>query len=206
MSQFIFQYLNNDNVLWVDILNIKYGRLNFWYHTPPPKCSWFFRGLCKSAMFIKHHCKLHSVNPNNNFLMWDPWLFNIPLALKPTFINMDMELSISTFLILLLMITGTSKTWTPYSVITLLASTFLCQLLSIILIHTRSGIPNLTIMESLQQFIITLIVLTLSRMVGLVGSLFGKFLLLPRWKTLFGFVLKVGCPLMLSYPTLTLAG
>lgn len=45
---------------------------------------------------------MHSVNPNINYFLWDPWIFNIPVALKPTFINMDMDfehISISNFIL-----------------------------------------------------------------------------------------------------------
>lgn len=52
----------------------------------------FFRGLCKTAAFISHYCKINSINPVKTSLLWDPWLFDIPAALKPTYLNMDVEL------------------------------------------------------------------------------------------------------------------
>lgn len=89
MARHIFKYLNNENTLWVEILIDKYCKLNFWHDHPPPKCSWFFRGLCKSATFIKQHCKIKSVNPTETSFLWDPWIFDIPVALKPMVLNMN---------------------------------------------------------------------------------------------------------------------
>ncbi|XP_039118512.1 uncharacterized protein LOC120254484 [Dioscorea cayenensis subsp. rotundata] len=84
--------LNNDHSIWVDILNVKYGKVNFWQGAIPAKCSWFFRGLCHSAKYIKPFCKINAVNPERTSFLWDPWIFDIPVAFKPTYINMDVDL------------------------------------------------------------------------------------------------------------------
>lgn len=91
MAKHIFKFLNNENLIWVDILRDKYGNINFRHDHPPNKCSWFFQGLCHSAIFIKQQCKLNTVNPDKASLLWDPWCFDIPVALKPTYINMNID-------------------------------------------------------------------------------------------------------------------
>lgn len=67
---------------------MKYGKINFWFDIVPYKCSWFFRGLCKYVAFIKRFCRINSFNPSSNSFLMDPWCFDLPIALKPTFINM----------------------------------------------------------------------------------------------------------------------
>lgn len=96
MPKHIFKYLKNDNSIWVDILKVKYGKINFWHDDIPAKCSWFFRGLCYSASFIKHCCKINSVNPELTSFLWDTWIFDIPVVLKPTYINMNVDLTQTT--------------------------------------------------------------------------------------------------------------
>lgn len=91
MSKNIFKYLNNFDCLWVDILHSKYGDINFWRDSAPARCSWFFRGLCNSAICIRKFCKIKSVNPTRTSLLWDPWLFDIPIGLKPTYLNMNVD-------------------------------------------------------------------------------------------------------------------
>lgn len=50
------------------------------------------RGLCNSPAFIKHNCKINSVNLTSASFLWNPWCFDIPVALKPTFLNMNVNL------------------------------------------------------------------------------------------------------------------
>lgn len=92
MAKHVFKYLNRDNVIWVDILRLKYGYINFWKDTAPHKCSWFFRSLYYTAFQIKPFCKLNSINPDNTSFLWDPWCFDIPITYKPTYINMEEDL------------------------------------------------------------------------------------------------------------------
>lgn len=92
MPKHIFKYLNYDDAIWVDILINKYGKINLCSDAIPAKCSWFFRDPCHSAAFIRSHCKINSVNPDSTSFLWDPWMFDIPVALKPTFLNLDLDL------------------------------------------------------------------------------------------------------------------
>ncbi|XP_039145745.1 uncharacterized protein LOC120282984 [Dioscorea cayenensis subsp. rotundata] len=92
MAKNVISYLNHHDAIWVDILYRKYGNFNFWTDSTPANCSWFFRGLCHNANIIKPHLWLYHFNPAHIDLMLDPWYFEIPLAFKPTFLNMDFDL------------------------------------------------------------------------------------------------------------------
>lgn len=76
----------------MDILRLKHGNFDFWSHSIPTNCSWFFQGLCKTANIIKPFLWINSYNPNSILVLHDPWLFEILIALKPTFINVDLDL------------------------------------------------------------------------------------------------------------------
>lgn len=91
MAKHMFKYLNRFDAIWVDILYLKYGHIYFWTDKVPPNCSWFFRGLCKTTNFIKLFCKINSFNHDYTSFLLDPWCFDIPIAFKPTFINMSAE-------------------------------------------------------------------------------------------------------------------
>ena len=90
MANNVFNLLNVKQTFWVDIFIHKYGSINFWSHSvPPPKCSGFCRGLFWAANVIKPHLWLKVVNPTNTSSWWDPWVFETPLVVKPTFLNMN---------------------------------------------------------------------------------------------------------------------
>lgn len=73
-----------------------------WTSSIPASCSWFYRGLCRNANHIKPFLWMSNINPANTSFPYDPWYFDIPLAFKPTFLNMDMDLkSIQLFNLLL---------------------------------------------------------------------------------------------------------
>lgn len=77
----------------------KYDDFNFWRNSVPSKCSWFFRSLSKTASRIKPFCRIIYVNLESTSFIWNPWCFKIPIALKPTILNMNVyvdHLSIST--------------------------------------------------------------------------------------------------------------
>ena len=67
---------------WVDIFKLKYKDLNAWNCFDLNKSFWLYKSLCKTAKSLRS-CGLvwyHFVN--------DPWSFDVPLALKPTYIDM----------------------------------------------------------------------------------------------------------------------
>ncbi|XP_039115766.1 uncharacterized protein LOC120251270 [Dioscorea cayenensis subsp. rotundata] len=100
-AKHVFKLLNNDSAIWVDIMRLKYGHSNFWMNSAPARCSWFYRSLFNVANRIKPFCRIGSVNPINTSFAWDPWCFDLPIARKPTFINMNVDLdnlSVSNFI------------------------------------------------------------------------------------------------------------
>lgn len=85
MANNVFKYLNEDDSIWVNILSIKYGKINFWKDPIPSYCSWFFRGLCYAADKLKPFYGMNFVNPNQASFLFDPWCSNTLLAFNPTF-------------------------------------------------------------------------------------------------------------------------
>lgn len=92
MTKNLFKFLNADDVYWADILVFNYGRLNFWKDPVFPNCLAFFKGLSSTVDIIKPFCWINFVNPNYSFVFFDPWCFEILLAFKPTFLNMNLGL------------------------------------------------------------------------------------------------------------------
>lgn len=50
-----------------------------------------YRGLCKVANEIKTCLWMQSVNPSTVSFLFDPLFSEIPIALKPTFFNMNLD-------------------------------------------------------------------------------------------------------------------
>lgn len=92
MSKNVFKYLNNDSTIWVDLHNLKYERVHPWNMRIPPKCSWFFRILCKTMDLIKPYIWINSVNVNTVSFLKDSRCFDTPLYYKPSYLNMDLDL------------------------------------------------------------------------------------------------------------------
>lgn len=78
----VFGYLNSKIAIWVDILHHKNGIITLWMDSILAKYSWF---LVVFAM-------INSFNPNATSLLYESWLFEIPLAFKPTYLNMELDL------------------------------------------------------------------------------------------------------------------
>ena len=66
------KYLNNNEAFWVNILQLKYRLIHPWSLIIPPKCSWFFRSICKILNSIRPHLCLNIVNPYTSSLLTDP--------------------------------------------------------------------------------------------------------------------------------------
>ncbi|XP_039129310.1 uncharacterized protein LOC120265457 isoform X2 [Dioscorea cayenensis subsp. rotundata] len=94
MAKHVFGFLNKKDGIWVDVLSHKYDKLDFWRNTAPVNCSWFYRSLHKAAPQIKPFCRINLINPALTSFCWDPWCFDIPIALKPTFINMNVDVNL----------------------------------------------------------------------------------------------------------------
>lgn len=92
MSKNVFMLLNSDDYFWVHLCYLKYVDLNNWTNKPLKNVSNSFRALCLAAAKIKSNCLIKECNPGKMNFLLDPWLFKIPLAFKPTFINMSLLL------------------------------------------------------------------------------------------------------------------
>lgn len=57
----------------------------------------FFCGLCRTASIIKPFMCLSSFNLSTSSILLDPWYFEIPIAFKPTYPNMDLDLNSFSF-------------------------------------------------------------------------------------------------------------
>lgn len=89
MAKNLFAFLNDEDRLWIHILHLKYGNFNVWDPNKPKKMSWFFQQLRNSADQLKPYLCFKECSPDSTNFLLDPWIFEIPLAFKPTFINMD---------------------------------------------------------------------------------------------------------------------
>lgn len=75
----------------MDIIISKYGFCNVWDLYPPAECFWFFLSLCAVMVKIRPHLWIKIYNRSGISFLNDPWCFNLPMAPKPTFMNMDVE-------------------------------------------------------------------------------------------------------------------
>lgn len=91
MAKNLFNYLNKHDAIWVDILYMKYGEHNFWTHQNPTNVSSFFKGMCTIANIIKHNLWINCVNPNCTSVLYHPYMFDVPIAMKPVYINMTIN-------------------------------------------------------------------------------------------------------------------
>ncbi|XP_039127505.1 uncharacterized protein LOC120263608 [Dioscorea cayenensis subsp. rotundata] len=92
MAKNLFNFLNKQDALWVDILYLKYGDPNFWSLNTPPNCSAFFKGLNITAYVLKTYLWIKTLNLVLTSFWHHPWMFDIPITFKPVFINMDLNL------------------------------------------------------------------------------------------------------------------
>lgn len=92
MGKNIFRYINDEDILWVDILRAKYSIINFWKNSTPAGCSWFFKALCNVAFKLCPFFWLSFINPNQTSFLFHNWCTDIPLALNLTYINMSFDL------------------------------------------------------------------------------------------------------------------
>lgn len=92
MSKNVFVLLNSGDYFWFHLCQLKYVDFNCWTNKPLKNVSNFFRALCLAAAKIKSNCWIKECNICKMDFLFDPWLFEIPLAFKPNFINMSMQL------------------------------------------------------------------------------------------------------------------
>lgn len=89
----VVSMINGEESIWTEVLKMKYGSLNLWNLSVLANCSWFYRDIYKTADVVKSCFWNISINPNDTSFLYDPWLFEIPLAYKPTFLNMTVAIN-----------------------------------------------------------------------------------------------------------------
>lgn len=92
MAKNVMCFLNAKEVIWVELAKLKYRDSQDWLLKPPANYSWFFRSLCKMAEVINTNLWIRKINPQATSFLTDPWAFDISLALKPTFMNMYLDI------------------------------------------------------------------------------------------------------------------
>ena len=85
----ISRLLNHDNSLWCDLVTTKYGSINLWFPPNLKNTSWNWRLFIQELIafhpgFFKQIGNGFQTDAYNN-----PWLVDLPLYLKPTFINVS---------------------------------------------------------------------------------------------------------------------
>lgn len=82
--------INKEDVFWVNIIEHKYGKDIPWKISIPTNCSWFFRSLCKTLESTKSNQRIKTMKPNCTSVLEDSWIFDMPISVKPSFVNMDL--------------------------------------------------------------------------------------------------------------------
>lgn len=72
----------------MNIFKIKYGEFKVSNCVKIAKSYELYISLCRTAEILRPHFSINCCNPNSIDFWNDPWCFRIPLAFKPTFINM----------------------------------------------------------------------------------------------------------------------
>lgn len=91
MAKNMFCILTKYNVWWASIMEHKYGDFDIWTGNILVRCSWFYRGMCRNAKHIRPFLWLKTINPSITSFLNDPWYFEIPIAFKPTYFNMEID-------------------------------------------------------------------------------------------------------------------
>lgn len=162
----------------------------------PPNCLTFFKGLCINANILKPFLWINWFNPVVTSLLHHPWMFEIPIAFKPFFINMD---HISMILVLMIC-------WIIFHGFWLLSIFYLDPIGN----HLLSLMGRLTMREPTTEFgsqcqkvtnslpiFTNFWIVTISRLLSAHASLiFGSYTLLLKPKLLFSYWFMVRSKLM----------
>lgn len=90
LAKHVFSIINKDDKLWVSIFLHKYENCSIWGNVSQPNVSCFHKDILKTLNVIKPNLHLAACNPNLNNIQEDPWIPDIPLSRKTTFINMNL--------------------------------------------------------------------------------------------------------------------
>lgn len=92
MSKNVFLLLNAEERIWAHIFKLKYGGFHSWHSKASRIFTCFTQNLYSTASKIKSNYWIKECNPSQTDFLSDPWFFNIPIAAKPTLINMSLQL------------------------------------------------------------------------------------------------------------------
>lgn len=69
MAKNLFNFLNRNDNIWVDIMRKKYVMHKLWNLLPPQRCSWFFRVLCWTMEILKPNLWINVINPHKIYIL-----------------------------------------------------------------------------------------------------------------------------------------
>ncbi|XP_039113810.1 uncharacterized protein LOC120249385 [Dioscorea cayenensis subsp. rotundata] len=101
LAKHVFSIINKDDKLWVSIFLHKYRSWTIWGNAMHSNVSAFHKDIIKTVNCIKPNLHLQICNPSLTNVWDDPWILDLPLSRKPTFINMDIidNISINSFIL-----------------------------------------------------------------------------------------------------------
>ncbi|XP_039135720.1 uncharacterized protein LOC120273142 [Dioscorea cayenensis subsp. rotundata] len=100
MAKHAFSIANNSDKIWVSIFLHKYPHWCIWNSCSHSSDSSLHKAISKTMSVIKQNFHLATCNPNLVNVWEDPWLLDLPLNYKPTFINMNVidDLAVNSFI------------------------------------------------------------------------------------------------------------
>ncbi|XP_039134322.1 uncharacterized protein LOC120271710 [Dioscorea cayenensis subsp. rotundata] len=100
MAKHAFSIANNSDKIWVSIFLHKYPNWRIWNNCSQSSVSSLHKAISKTMFVLKPNFHLATCNPNLVNVWEDPWILDLPLKYKPTFINMNVTdtLAVTSFI------------------------------------------------------------------------------------------------------------
>lgn len=92
LAKNIFAILNIKDKQWIHNFNLKYGNFNIWASFNPAKTSWFYEILSKTTEKLRSNLCINVCNFGLYDILIDPWTFDISMALKSPYVNVDLPI------------------------------------------------------------------------------------------------------------------
>lgn len=90
MAKHLLSLANREDKIWVNIFLNKYHHWSPWTPGLHSNISNLFKTICKISNVLKPNLCIPICNPAHTNFWDDPWLLDLPLHYKPTFLNMDL--------------------------------------------------------------------------------------------------------------------